>query len=228
MKLSDFANDTPLIAPSLLAADFAKLGEDCARAEQGGADLLHCDVMDGVFVPNISFGPGVTAAIRRSTKLLLDVHLMIEHPAQYAASFAKAGAEHITFHWESADDPMETIRAIRSFGCTVGVSLKPATPPDVLFPLLPELDLVLVMSVEPGFGGQKFMHDQMPKVAALREAIRKSGRPVHLEIDGGIDENTAPTAIEAGANLLVAGTAIFRHPAGIAEAIRRLRGGKKG
>ena len=212
-----------LVSPSLLAADFADLRTELRRIEDGGAELLHLDVMDGQFVPNISFGVPVISALRKHSNLVFDTHLMIEEPGRYAEAFAKAGADHLTFHVECKEDPLQVIRQIREAGCTVGMSLKPATPPEALYPYLPLIDLVLVMSVEPGFGGQSFRRDQMPKVAAFRKYIDDAGLPVHLEIDGGIDPVTVREAREAGANMFVAGTAVFRAPGGAAEAIAKLK-----
>ncbi len=198
------------VSPSILAADFGKLDEDIARVTAAGADLLHLDVMDGHFVPNISFGVPVIASLRAKHNLVFDTHLMISNPKRYAAAFAKAGADHLTFHIECDDDIDETIDAIRAAGCTVGISLKPATPAEKIRPFIDKIDLVLIMTVEPGFGGQSFMADMMPKVAEVREMIRRSGRNVHLQVDGGVDARTAPAVKSAGANMLVAGTAVFR------------------
>ncbi len=214
--------DRILVSPSVLAADFANLASEINCAVQGGADLIHLDVMDGCFVPNISFGPPVIKSIRQQTELIFDTHLMIEHPIRYAKAFANAGADHLTFHLECADPTPATIKSIRQVGCTVGISLKPATPAEAIFPWLDQIDLVLVMTVEPGFGGQKFMVDQMPKLATIRHEIRRRGLKVHLEVDGGIDADTAVTTASNGANMLVAGTSVFRHPSGIAEGIRQL------
>lgn len=211
------------VAPSILSADFGNLNHDIARVAQGGADLLHVDVMDGHFVPNISIGPGVIKCIRRASDLIFDVHLMISEPLRYVEEFAAAGADHITFHLESNDDPATVIRAIRSLGCTAGISVKPGTPPEAVHPFLPDLDLVLVMTVEPGFGGQSFRQEQLSKIRALKQRIADLKFPIHLEVDGGIDADTAVSAAAAGANMLVAGTSVYRNPKGIAEAICDLK-----
>ena len=216
-------NNKRLIAPSILAANFAKLGEEITRIEEAGADIIHIDVMDGHFVPNISMGPPVIKSIRKTTNLPFDVHLMISNPIDYIASFADAGSDLITFHIEANGDPLETIRKIRKAGCEVGISLKPKTSVSLILPFLDKVDLVLVMSVEPGFGGQSFMEEMMPKVCEIRKAINANNLPVHLEIDGGIDENTVKTAAEAGANMMVAGTSVLRHPKGAKFAIEKLK-----
>ncbi len=197
------------IAPSILAADFANLGADIKAVEQAGADLLHVDVMDANFVPNISIGPSVIKSIRSHTDLIFDVHLMIEEPHRYVESFAAAGADWITIHPEASSDTAETLQTIRSLGKKTGVSLKPATSLDEIAEHLELIDLILIMTVEPGFGGQSFMSDMLEKVKAARELIGASGRAINLEVDGGIKADTAPQVIAAGANVLVSGTGIF-------------------
>ena len=220
--LRKLPTDRVLVSPSVLASDFSCLGGEIARAAQAGADVIHLDVMDGGFVPNLSFGPPVIRSIRPKSELLFDTHLMIEHPAKYAAAFAKAGADHLTFHLECSDPAAEVIDAIRKSGCTVGISLKPATPPEAVFPWLEKIDLVLVMTVEPGFGGQSFMAGQLPKIAAIKREILRRKLHIQLEADGGLDERTVIPTASCGANLIVAGTSVFRHPEGMEEAIRRL------
>ena len=221
------ALDKILVAPSILAADFARLGEEINRVADAGCDLLHLDVMDGHFVPNLTIGPPLISSIRKISSLVFDTHLMISDPLKYAEIFIKAGADHITFHLESDNDPGAVIDAIRAAGATVGISLKPKTPAEKLFPWLDKIDLVLIMTVEPGFGGQSFMADMMPKVKAVHEQICRIKRPVHLEVDGGIDGRNVAEAAAAGANMMVAGTSVFRNPAGAASAITELHAAAK-
>ena len=208
---SDFVLGEPgvRIAPSLLAADFSRLAEDVAGVEAAGAKMLHLDVMDGHFVPNISFGVPVIASLRKRTKMFFDAHLMIAEPARYAEAFVKAGCDHITFHIEVTDEPAAVVKHIRGLGVSVGVSLNPTTPASAIEPILSMVDMVLVMSVWPGFGGQTFISDVLPKVEELR---RRVGNQQRLEIDGGIDAQTISLAAAAGVDTFVAGSAVFGAP----------------
>ena len=212
------------IAPSILSADFCRLGAEVEDIRRGGADYVHVDVMDGIFVPNISIGIPVVKSLRNSTDMFLDVHLMIDRPHRYVEEFCKAGADLVVFHVE-ADQPQDLLAAIatvKAMGKKVGLSVKPKTPAEVLRPYLDQLDLVLVMTVQPGFGGQSFMHDMLPKIAALRQMIDEMNPGCELEVDGGVDPNTAPLCKQAGADVLVAGSAVFKKP-DRAEAIRAIR-----
>ena len=210
------------VSPSLLAADFGNLEAELTRVTSAGVEILHLDVMDGHFVPNISFGIPVLKSLRPRTELFFDTHLMISHPAFYLEKFVAAGSDLVTFHLESDDDPETVIAEAKRVGVPVGISLKPKTPAEAIFPYLDKIDLVLVMTVEPGFGGQSFMSDQLPKIAAIKREILRRELPVTLEVDGGIDGRTAPQVIAAGAHLLVAGTAFFRHSAGAQVAAAEL------
>ena len=212
------------VAPSILAADFARLGEEVRAVTEAGADLIHIDVMDGHFVPNITIGPDVVKALRKHSALPFDVHLMIEPVDPYVAAFAEAGADIITAHVEAGPHVHRTLQHIKGLGRKAGISLNPATPADSIRHLLDLADLVLVMSVNPGFGGQRFIESQVDKIATIRRMIEAGGRAIDLEVDGGINAETAPRVIAAGADMLVAGSAVFQGgPASYAANIARLR-----
>ena len=211
------------LAPSILSADFARLGEQIDEVARAGADYIHIDVMDGHFVPNISIGAPVVASIRQVTDLPLDVHLMIEHPERYISQFAEAGAAIITVHVEASPHLHATIRAIKKLGVRPGVSINPPTPIGTVEEFLPHVDLILVMSVNPGFGGQPFIPETLLRIAHVRKVLDDRGLSVELEVDGGINVDNAPDIVRAGANVLVAGNSIFKAKEGIGRAMRRLR-----
>ncbi len=210
------------IAPSILSADFSCLGEEVKAVERAGADWIHIDVMDGHFVPNLTVGPLVVASLRKITHLCFDVHLMIEHPDRFIEAFAKAGADIITVHTEACVHLHRTVQMVKSLGKKVGVALNPATPLCFLEPILSDIDLVLVMSVNPGFGGQSFIESALPRIRQVREIIAESQLSIDLEVDGGVNERTISSVIEAGANVLVAGSAIFGQN-DYAKVIKRFR-----
>jgi len=211
------------LAPSILSADFARLGEQVAEVARAGADYIHVDVMDGHFVPNITIGAPVVASIRPLTSLPLDVHLMIEHPERYISEFAKAGADIITVHVEACPHLHGTIKSIKELGVKAGVSLNPATPISAIEEIIPHVDLVLIMSVNPGFGGQSFIPATLPKIANVRKILDDRKLNAELEVDGGVTADNAPGIVKAGANVLVAGNSIFKATEGISRALQRLR-----
>ena len=210
------------IAPSILAADFLRLGEEIAAAEAGGADRIQLDVMDGMFVPNISFGIPITKAARRATSLMLEAHLMIVQPERYLADFAAAGADLIIVHQEASPHLDRTLQVIKELGKKAGVAINPATPVDTLSEVIELLDLALVMTVNPGFGGQRFIGSTLRKISRLRTILDERNPACEIEVDGGIDQSTIRAAYDAGATVFVAGTAVFGHPDGAAEGVRSL------
>ena len=210
------------IAPSLLSCDFAKMGEEIIRMDKAGADYMHLDVMDGAFVPNITFGAVVIKAVRPLTKVPFDVHLMIDNPLNYIEDFVKAGADIITFHVEAKSDIQQTIDKINSFHIQSGLVIKPNTPAEVVFPYLKTIDMVLIMTVEPGFGGQSFMADMLPKALQIKEEAMRQGTDIVIEADGGINEKTISQCAEYGIDICVSGTGVFKAE-NAKEAIERLR-----
>ena len=198
------------ISPSVLACDLSNLAKEVAEIEAAGADMVHLDVMDGMFVTNISFGLPVIASLRKNTDIFFDVHLMIERPERYVERFIEAGADLVTFHYEASENPLQTLEAIRSLGKKAGISVKPGTPIDVVFPLLHACDLVLIMTVEPGYGGQAFIPEMLDKIRLLRGEIERRGLNVDIQVDGGINAETGKLVIDAGENNLVAGSYVFK------------------
>lgn len=213
----------PLIAPSILSADFSKLGEQIVEAERNGAGWIHIDVMDGHFVPPITMGQVVVEACRKATELPLDVHLMVEDPDQMLQSFADAGADHIHVHIEASPHIHRSLQAIQELGCKAGVAINPGTPVEAVLPLLQLADIFLIMSVNPGYSGQDFLPEVLPKVRTLREALDTAGSTALIEFDGGIDAETLPLAQEAGGEVFVAASAVFKHPQGIAAGMQALQ-----
>jgi ribulose-phosphate 3-epimerase len=211
------------IAPSILSCDFSRLAEEIEAAEAGGADWIHVDVMDGHFVPNITIGPVITEGARRATSLPLDVHLMIEAPERYLEAFAKAGADSLTVHQEACPDLSGTLKTIRSLGVRVGVAVNPDTPLDSIHEVAADIDLLVIMSVHPGFGGQAYIDGSTEKVRRARQLLDAAGSSAELEVDGGVDASNAAEIAEAGATVLVAGSAVYAHVGGAAEGVRAIR-----
>jgi ribulose-phosphate 3-epimerase len=216
-------SDPAKLAPSILAADFARLGDQVAEAERAGADRIHVDVMDGHFVPNLSMGPPIVSSLRKATRLPLEAHLMISNPDLFVDEFAQAGTDSFMVHWEGNNDLSRTVQKIKALGKRVGVAINPATSAIVLEEIMPDLDQVLVMTVNPGFGHQHFLHAMLPKITRAREMIDRLKPGCGLEVDGGVDATTAPMAVAAGADVLVAGSAIFNDSESVTAAMQRLR-----
>ena len=212
-----------LISPSILSADFTRLGQEINAAEQSGADWIHIDVMDGHFVPNITMGPFIVEACRRATTLPLDVHLMIDRPENYIQDFANAGADLLTIHTEASPNLYRTLQAIKDLGCRAGAAINPGTPASAVRPALQLTDLVLVMTVNPGYSGQVFLAETMPKVEKVRRWLDEIGSAADLQVDGGVNASTLPQALAAGANVFVAASAIFKHPEGISAGLGALK-----
>ena len=215
--------DVVKLAPSILAADFARLGEQVAEAEKAGADRIHVDVMDGHFVPNLSMGAPIVQSLRRVTRLPLETHLMITDPDLFLEEFVAAGSDSFLVHWEGNYNLDRTVRRIKELGKRAGVVINPATPASVLEEILPEVDLVLVMTVNPGFGHQHFLHSTLPKIQRVRQMVERMKLSCEVEVDGGVDQETAPLAAEAGADVFVAGSSVFGDKAGVTSAMGRLR-----
>jgi ribulose-phosphate 3-epimerase len=211
------------IAPSILSCDFSRLAEEIQAAESGGADWIHVDVMDGHFVPNITIGPVITAGARKATRLPLDVHLMIEAPERYLEAFANAGADSLTVHQEACPDLAATLSQIRALGVRAGVAVNPDTPVEAIRHVAPALDLLVIMSVHPGFGGQRYIEGSTEKVRRARALLDETGSSAELEVDGGVDASNAAEVASAGATVLVAGSAVYAHPGGAAEGTRAIR-----
>jgi ribulose-phosphate 3-epimerase len=222
-KTEEVAKDAVKLAPSILSADFARLGEQVAQTEKAGADRIHVDVMDGHFVPNISFGAPIIESVRRVTRLPLETHLMISDPDFFSDEFVQAGSDSFLVHWEGNNNLHRTVQRVKGLSKQVGVVINPATPAVVLEEILPDLDSVLIMTVNPGFGHQHFLRTTLPKIRRVRQMIEQTNPHCELELDGGIDADTAPLGVAAGANVLVAGSAIFGDDAGVTAAMNRLR-----